>query len=147
MTVRELGLPTPPVQGSKDTTILIDATSISASGYIRQINYRVVNPQGLCHSCCDLTSRISSYTYYCVNFLCVLDNPNQSITPQLEQYALARLMLSVLIFGDFNVNYLRRRYYEQFLAEVRRCYPNFEQFFDGSNPTYPYANYYLFFKQ
>lgn len=147
VTVRGLGLPAPPVPGSKDTTIFIDAVSAPGSNCIRQVDYRVVNPQGLCQPCCNLISRVSSYRYYCVDLGCVLLNPSSPLTFQLEQYALARLMLSKLIFGEFNVNYLRRRYYEQFLAEVRRCYPNFNQFFDGSNSTYPYANYYLFFKK
>lgn len=136
VTSRGVALPGPPIPGAKQTTIIIRSENMS------QVDYRVINPAGLCQTCCAVTEQTKDYRFYCVNFRSVLICPNQPISSDLEQYALARLILSLLIFGSFNVNYLRQRYYEDFISRIQKCYPNFTTFFNTT-----YFRYRLLFKK
>ena len=73
-----------------------------------------------------------------------IDDPNLIIFhDNVIRYGMLRYILSKILYGNFNINYLLRKYYKKFLTDLghsRFC--GFVQFFN--NPTY--SNMYKYFK-
>lgn len=139
-------LPEPP--NGTNTTMIIEATTTPDKQRICQVDYIVTNPRGTC-TCqeettlgtdfCEKVSysnsslnddeKVARFRVYRLDLTQVLCNPVLPIPEALERYALARLMLSKLIFGDFIVAYLRKSYYNKFLDKIQECYANWLPFF------------------
>lgn len=130
-------LPFPPTS-SRDTTIVIQASYTPDGNKLCQVDFVV--------SCGCTNATITDYRIYCPDLESVICNPVQPLPELLQRYALARLMLSKLIFGCFAVKYLRQSYYPKFLRKIKACYPNWVDFFTGIEGEYPYRNYWQYFK-
>jgi len=62
---------------------------------------------------------------------------------QIIRYGMLRYILSKLLYGNFNINYLLRKYYEKFLIDLNNSkFCNFNSFFT----TLPYSQFYKYFK-
>jgi len=67
----------------------------------------------------------------------------QTFYENVIRYGMLRYILSKLLYGNFNINYLLRKYYNTFLKDLRKSrFCNFVEFF--TNPTY--SDYYKFFQ-
>lgn len=159
-----VGISAPPPFTPEGTSISGTAFGTEDNKNICQVNITIVNPNlGCMHrKCQNMIEQILEYKLYCLDLIPVLRVKGKCLTlaqavaqlqregfvvtlEDLVRYSVIRLALSKLIFGCFNVQYLTRRYYTTLLEVVARCYPNFIQFFDGSNPDYPYEHYWRFF--
>lgn len=130
-------LPFPP-SSPTDTTMIIKASYTPDGNKLCQVDFVV--------SCGYTNVTTNHYRIYCPDLESVICNPVQPIPELLQRYALARLMLSKLIFGCFAVKYLRQSYYAKFLRKVRACYPNWVEFFTSLEGEYSYRNYWQYFK-
>lgn len=144
------------------TMITIIARRTPDGQELCQVNLIVTDPYPDC--CLAATTTVQEYVLYCPKISsvlcaegCTLGEKVQQLSLKLNisydvlfrnltEYSLLRLALSKLLYGSFDVNYLRQRYYKEFIRDVARCYPGFLQVFDGSNPDYPYRTYWSLFK-
>jgi hypothetical protein len=64
-----------------------------------------------------------------------ITNPNLPIFyDNIIRYGMVRYILSKILYGNFNINYLLRKYYKQFLIDLGKSrFCNFLQFF--KNPV------------
>lgn len=62
------------------------------------------------------------------------------------KYSMLRYILSKLLYGNFDVNYLLGAYYDDFLKDLKYSqYSNYLNYFDGPNAEfYEYYKYFLF---
>lgn len=69
---------------------------------------------------------------------------NVKFSDNLIQYSLLKYLLSKLLYGCFNVNYLLRKNHEKFLIDLEKSiYRNFVSFFTTGSLS-SYINYFLF---
>lgn len=107
---------------------------------ICQVDFTVIT--GGQKYCDGLISLTELYRQYCVPIQdvicakgCTLTGKIDNLNLDLQSFvsiALLRYILSKLLFGCFDVNYLRRRYYEQFLSNLKKSeWKAFLQYFNN----------------
>lgn len=89
-----------------------------------QFDYKVTTFSTACADCscwaskCDsATQRVLEYKVYCPNFRSVLKKNCDLL--ELASYIGLRFILAKIVFGDFNVQYLRQCYYQPLLKGLR----------------------------
>lgn len=131
-------------------TIISGVASTTPDGQeLSQVKYTILNPYP-----CQCGVEIS-YTKYCPDVTSVLKGRGCTYAQKINslglsidsvtQYSMVRMILSQLLYGCFDSKYLLQRYYCKFFKDVKRLYPNYKEFFDGSNPKYPYGCYFKLF--
>lgn len=122
-------LPRPPTTPSGCPTLFGELFLTNDGKQLCQTNFSVT----FYNDC--FTSQQREYVFYCIDILrvvcgqgCTLEAKAINLqgkglevtTAGLATYGMLRLMLSFLLFGHFDINFLRRRFYAKFLRKLER---------------------------
>lgn len=130
-----------------------------------QISFTVQSKPSACrkNKCSVLveTTPASQFTSYCLDLQCVLRGKGCTLREQVDyieaqgvnidfdtlvQYSVLRLILSMVLFGKFDVDFLRREFYEDFLCKLRESnYACYGEYFSTSQ--YGVEKYWKFFAE
>lgn len=130
-----------------------------------QISFTVQSKPAACrkNKCTVIveTTPASQFTSYCLDLQCVLRGKGCTLREQVDyieargvnidfdtfvQYSVLRLILSMVLFGKFDVDFLRREFYEDFLCKLGESnYACYGDYFSTSQ--YGVEKYWKFFSE
>lgn len=136
----ELDMSTPQPSDTQGCLLQGIVSSTPDGEQICETNFRVTIS-------CLQSVRVLNYVFYNTDILPILRGKGCTVAARarwlnidpadIMTYSMLRLMLSLLLFGRFDVQLLGQRYYQKFLDKLSKsCFANFDFIFTG-NQYYP----------